>query len=128
MTVHDWLRRRHWLYRWVPVAAWMGLIFYLSAQPDLPHPQTGWVSLLFSSGAHAFMFGALAALWARGLAERPRASILAFCAAVVYALSDEFHQAFVPGRTPDPVDLACDAVGAVAGLWLWVLARRHSRT
>jgi VanZ family protein len=117
MSIQNWLRRRRWLHLWLPVVAWMALIFSLSAQRDLPHPEAHWASLLISGGAHAFMFGILAMLWARALVGRPRTC--AFCVTVLYALSDEFHQLFVPGRTADPVDLLCDALGALAGLWLW---------
>jgi VanZ family protein len=123
----NWLRRRRWLSRWLPVVGWMALIFYLSAQPDLPHPESGWADLLFASGAHAFVFGVLAMLLAWALAERPHNLLLAFCMAMLYAFSDEFHQAFVPGRTPDPIDLGFDGLGAVVGLWLWVQLRRRVR-
>jgi VanZ family protein len=117
MSVQNWLRRRPWLHLWMPVVAWMALIFFLSAQRNLPHPEVGWADLLISGGAHAFMFGVLAILWARALAGRPRA--FAFCVTALYALSDEFHQLFVPGRVADPVDLLFDGFGALVGLWLW---------
>lgn len=107
------------LRQWLPVVAWMGLIFYLSAQSELPQPAMGWGDALISSGAHAAVFGVLAVLLARALAGRQHATLLAFGLAALYALSDEFHQAFVPGRTPDPWDLACDAAGALLGLALW---------
>jgi VanZ family protein len=103
----------------------MGLIFYLSAQPDLPHPGTGWADLLFSSGAHVFVFGVLAVLWARALGARRHALWIAFALTALYALSDEFHQSFVPGRTPDPLDLLCDSFGAVVGLAAWRWWRRR---
>jgi VanZ family protein len=119
MTIRHWLRRHPAIYLWLPVLAWMGLIFYLSAQPDLPHPETGWADLLFSSTAHAVIFAVLAVLWARALGGRPRAWLLALVLTLLYALSDELHQAFVPGRTPDPLDLLCDGAGAALGLWCW---------
>jgi VanZ family protein len=125
MTARQWLRRHPVVYFWLPVVVWMGLIFYLSAQPDLPHPQSGWADLLVSSIAHAFMFAVLAVLWVRVLAERPRAWLLALILTWLYALSDEFHQAFVPGRTPDLLDLLCDGGGAMLGLWGWVRLRRR---
>lgn len=97
----------------------MALIFILSAQPDLPHPASGWMDLLISSAAHAFLFGVLALLLGWALAPYRRGLPFALLLATLYALSDEFHQAFVPGRHPDPLDLACDALGAVLGLALW---------
>ena len=112
-----------WL--WLPVLAWMGLIFFLSAQPDLPHPGAGWADLLFSSLAHAFVFGVLAVLLARALGQQRHGLLLALGLTLLYALSDEFHQAFVPGRHPDPLDLVCDGLGAVLalGVWAWWQAR-----
>jgi VanZ family protein len=125
MTTRDWLRQRPWLYRWPLVVAWMGLIFYLSAQPDLPNPGRGRLAELLSMGAHAAVFGVLALLWARALGHRSRGLLLPFVLTVLYALSDEFHQAFVPGRTPDPIDLLCDGLGALAGLWIWAQMQRR---
>ena len=126
MGTWRWLRRRPFVYLWLPLLAWMGLIFYLSAQPDLPHPDAGWLGLVLSSGAHAFVFGVLAVLWVRVLDGRRHALLVAFLLTMLYALSDEFHQAFVPGRYPDPWDLLCDALGAVLALTLWLMWRRRS--
>lgn len=119
MTAWRWLRRQPLLYLWLPVVAWMGLIYYLSAQPELPQPYPGWADLLISSLAHVFVFGVLAVLWVRALGLRRNAWLLAFTVTLLYALSDEFHQAFVPGRHPDLWDLACDAFGAAIGLTFW---------
>jgi VanZ family protein len=121
----QWLRRHPFLHLWLPLLAWMGLIFYLSAQPDLPHPHAGWADLLVSNGAHAFVFGVLAVLWARALGERPQTLLIALALTLLYALSDEFHQAFVPGRHPDPWDLIFDGLGAAVGLGLWIRWKRR---
>jgi VanZ family protein len=102
----------------------MALIFVLSAQPDLPHPDSGWLDLLISSGAHILVFGVLALLLAWALGEWPGGLRLALFLALLYALSDEFHQAFVPGRHPDPLDLFWDAVGALIGLGFWAWLHR----
>jgi VanZ family protein len=124
------LRLRAWLdgtpprYRWLAVAGWMALIFLLSAQPDLPHPGSSWLDLLISSGAHVLVFGVLAFVLAWALGERPGGLPLAFVLALVYALTDESHQMFVPGRHADPMDLLWDAVGALIGLGLWAWLRR----
>jgi len=125
VTAWQWLQRRPVLYLWLPVVAWMGVIFFLSAQPDLPQPGTGWADWLISSMAHTLMFGVLALLWMRALGERRHAWLLAFSLSALYALSDEFHQAFVPGRTPDPWDLLFDGFGAALGLLLWAWWQRR---
>jgi VanZ family protein len=125
VTAWRWLRRQPVLYLWLPLLVWMGLIYYLSAQPDLPQAGMGWADLLISSLAHVSVFGALAVLWARALGSRRHAWLLAFTLTVLYALSDEFHQSFVPGRKPDPWDLLCDAFGAAMGLLAWTWWRRR---
>ena len=119
MAAWQWLRGRPFLYLWMPLLAWMGLIFWLSAQPDLPHPEMGWADQVFSSGAHAFVFGVLAVLWLRALGGRRHAWLVALALTALYALSDEFHQMFVPGRLADPWDLLCDGAGAALALILW---------
>lgn len=113
------------LWRWLPPVAWMGLIFYLSAQPDLPHPSMGWLGWVINSAAHTFVFAVLAILWARALGQGLRSWFVAVTLTVLYALSDEFHQSFVPGRHADPLDLAFDALGAALGLAGWICLQRR---
>ena len=60
--------------RWLPLIAWMTLIFWLSAQPVVPHPgrAIGLGDHLVDYVAHAVLFGVLAlcAWWALGLILR----------------------------------------------------------
>lgn len=71
------------------------------------------------------MLGALAVMAVRGrLTPRGALVVLALCA--LYAWSDEFHQAFVPGRTPDTADWAVDAIGAAVGICAVLLVRMAS--
>ena len=35
---------------------------------------------------------------------------------VLYAASDEFHQSFVPGRSPSIVDVGIDSLGVLTGI------------
>ena len=75
--------------------------------------------LLGVSAAHAF-------LWKRVKAARVFPVIFAGC--MIYALSDEFHQLFVPGRAFQLSDLGLDAVGITAGLliyWFVTLDRQN---
>jgi len=35
---------------------------------------------------------------------------------VLYGISDEYHQSFVPGRSPDLLDIRNDTIGAVLAM------------
>jgi VanZ family protein len=132
------------LVRVAPAVVWAGVIFYLSAQPNLGTP-SAIVALLRESGvppetyelidylvrkaAHFTEYAILAVLihHALGLVSgwsAQRRVAVAWALAVLYAASDEFHQSFVPGRGPAVTDVVIDACGALAGLLLWrILAR-----
>jgi VanZ family protein len=58
-----------------------------------------------------------------------RLSLWAITLTAIYAASDELHQAFVPGRTPDIKDWAVDVAGAflVAGIIYLLRALRSRR-
>jgi VanZ family protein len=49
-------------------------------------------------------------------AWRLRTAFWAVLTAGVYALTDEYHQAFVPGRTASPLDCGIDTLGAALGM------------
>lgn len=123
---------QHRLLGWLPAAAWLTMIFVLSAQPALPSPPG-----VNDKQAHAFTYGVLAVLLLMGLVEwrwravTRRVLLTAFLLAVAYGVSDELHQRFVPGRTPEVADIVADAVGAAlamgaAGAWAILLGRRRT--
>jgi Predicted integral membrane protein len=47
---------------------------------------------------------------------------------LLYAMTDEFHQLFVPGRAGRVTDVLIDATGALAGCLLMFLVFRHRRS
>ena len=111
--------------RWLAVAGWMALIFFLSSQPQLPSAPDPWADLLFKKGAHFTVYAVLAVLFRRALPEGRWIWALAWMFAVLYAASDEWHQSFVPGRHPQLTDVLIDACGAATGLLiLWRRQRR----
>jgi VanZ family protein len=69
--------------------------------------------------AHFTEYLILALLVARALRTngewRPRHAVLAVLFATAYAMTDEVHQLFVPGRTAAATDVLIDATGALAG-------------
>lgn len=116
-----------WLGRWLPVAAWMGFIFFLSAQLSLPSPEEDWLEELLSIAGHFTVYVVLALLVSRATAPEGHLSkwnkilVIGWCAA--YALSDEWHQSFVPGRDASVFDLAVDVLGVLGGLRVYVSRR-----
>ncbi len=120
--------------RFLPPVAMMGLIFFLSAQPDL-NSGLGVFDLIGRKMVHAAEYGILWWLWLRALRfDHPWVAAL-ICLA--YSASDEYHQTFVEGRHGTPVDMAFDmtgvalAAGAYYGLWRaprrWLRERRRRR-
>ena len=115
--------------RLLPAAAWMGLIFVLSSHSQLPDPLG---PNLTAVAGHLFAYGVLAILLWWGLVSWGHSPgwrlSLAFIGAVVYGLTDEWHQSFVPGRDPTLLDVVIDGVGAVVGVSVvHLLARRRSK-
>jgi len=117
---------------WLPVAVWMGLIFYLSSISGLAVGE-GVVDFWTRKPAHVFEYAVLLILIARALrGSNFRFSIfnyqlgtllLAFLLSFFYAISDEFHQLFVPLREGKISDLGFDLLGILVG----VLFLRFSR-
>jgi VanZ family protein len=120
-----WLRR---LALFVALA-WLVVLFYLSHQPILPVPM---VFSFQDKVVHALAYGVLAALLLA--ARRPgadgysRAQILgSILIASLYGITDEWHQSFVPARSPDFWDWVADTTGAVIAVLLIAHVIRRRR-
>jgi VanZ family protein len=99
---------------WLPPVAWAALIFALSSIPDLSTGLGTWDTVLRKL-AHMVEYAVLGLLVARALGR----DLPAFLGAVAYAVTDEVHQHFVPGRHASPVDVAIDSVGIAVGVLVW---------
>jgi VanZ family protein len=102
---------------WLPTLAFMALIFYLSSIPgqDLEPP----VSDIMLHLAVYFILALLVLFsLSKGLFRSVpgRIYLLAFFITVVYGLSDEWHQAFTPGRHPSLKDLFVDGAAALLAM------------
>lgn len=128
------------LLSWVLVIAWMALIFYVSSDNTWT-AITGppFVRALRKSG-HIFEYSVLALLVGRALmtvwsargeiATRTvllRTWRLGVVICTLYAISDEVHQSFVPGRFGHPADVLIDALSATAALGIWYIIRIHKK-
>lgn len=113
---------RRLLALWVPVVAFMALLFVLSEQRQLP--------VVVDAGdkvMHATAYAALGLLALRATHGGVRrltwgAAVMAALLTIGYGALDEFHQSFVPGRDPSVWDLAADAVGAGLALAAYAAA------
>jgi VanZ family protein len=112
-----------------PPLALMGLIYFLSAQPDL-NSGLGLVDTIGRKILHMTEYGLLWWLWCRAFGFGLRAAIAAAAITLAYAATDEFHQTFVHGRNGSPIDWGIDAAG-VAVAWaltvVWARSRVASR-
>lgn len=116
------------LLSWGPALAWAAFIFYLSSQVWDDAPVTFQVN---DKVAHVLLYGVfgVALAWGARRLHGRRVHILIMALGLLYALSDEWHQSFVPMRTPSAGDLVADALGIVAGYLVmsWILRAREKR-
>ena len=115
--------------RMVPLAAAMGTIFLLSHQPGnrLSLPPFPGIDKI----GHMMIYGTLAgtailAFSARQKDTRPQRVMfltVAFC--LLYGISDEFHQSFIPGRSASVLDVVADCGGAAMVSFFWARRRRR---
>ena len=105
----------------------MAIIFILSSQSDIPGPPDPLLDRIFKKSAHAIGYGMLAISYAWALAGRGRVLSFALCLTILYAISDEWHQTFVPNRFGSPLDVLIDSVGASVGLYVWSRTEQANR-
>jgi VanZ family protein len=116
------------LRRWFPALIIMGVIFLASSIPADLLPNAGKFDLPVKKTGHFTGYALLALGIMRGLQNgKPKKwyLVLLFCG--LYAVSDEFHQSFVSGRHPSPIDVGIDLLGSSFGLmlFLWLTPLRR---
>lgn len=104
----------------------MSLIFFLSHLPgkDLHLPNIINIDKLLHCLAYSVLglgyLISLPPLWWQRYRGLVAGSVVLFC--LLYGVSDEFHQSFVPGRSVSGVDVVADVVGGIVALlvfWGW---------
>jgi VanZ family protein len=108
------------------------LIFAVSAIPNITLPSLG---LTFEDKILHFIeysifsfFLFLAFFTSRRESLREKAFLLSSLIGIAYALSDEIHQKFVPGRHCDVFDFSADCLGIVViQMAVWFYLRRKRR-
>ena len=106
----------------------MAVIFGFSSLPSRELPNFGLFDLIVKKGAHVLGYALLAFAFWYGLRFEKHLWWLALLFVLVYAVTDEFHQSFVPGRHPSWVDvLVFDGGGAALALFLFSRIRKRMR-
>ena len=139
VSVPEPQRRRLW--RYGPLILWAALIFIGSTDllsssntgavlvrpvlwlfPHLSEANLRTIHLVVRKGGHFTEYAILALLAARAFRTSGRELLrqrwfwVSLLLVVVYALSDEFHQSFVPSRTASIYDSMVDSLGGVVAL------------
>lgn len=127
----------HWR---VALFIWMGAIFVFSSSllssentavflfVDPTTKPAKITNFFIRKSAHIAEYAILAYLWFRSLWTKPGRFIpcvrWSMLLSILYAMSDEWHQTFVPGREGTLIDVVLDATGvAMMGLVLWSAKR-----
>lgn len=73
-------------------------------------------SFIVRKSAHFCEYALMGFLWYLWLREQKFAPLLALGATAAYAVTDELHQSFVPGRSCELRDVLVDSGGAACGI------------
>lgn len=114
--------------RMVPMITVMGTIFFFSHQPgdQLNLPSIPFLDKI----VHLLLYGLLAAtiLYVPSgdtRRQKPKTvCAVALLISLLYGISDEYHQSFIPGRDASVGDLAADLLGIIIVLAAWLHLRK----
>jgi VanZ family protein len=108
----------------------MVLIFLASNTPGRDLPIFGYSDLVAKKGGHVVGYALLGLAYLYAMTPRgfvaSRAAWIAVMLATCFALSDEIHQVYIPGRGASARDVLIDAAGATLGVGLRLRSQRRS--
>lgn len=110
------------LKNWLMVIIWAAFIFFLSHQPGLKSGFPQIWDLVLRKLAHIAEYFVLNVLFIKSFKNynlsRKKILILSFVFALLYAISDEYHQSFIFGRQGAARDVMIDSVGILLSTYL----------
>jgi VanZ like family len=109
---------KHPIMKLLPALLMMTTIYLFSARHSA-NEHFDLLRYIVYKGGHVIGYAMLTlSLW-RGFDFSSKRIWLAWLLAVLYAITDEYHQSFVPGRHPAIFDIAVyDNLGALISVWL----------
>jgi VanZ family protein len=148
-------RARSWsrVRRYAPLVVWMGVIFFASTGefsasntsriigpllkwlfPDISEENLLLAHYITRKVAHFTEYAILAWLAARAFNTSSRSMLrrhwflISLLLVIIYSLSDEYHQSFVPSRTGTIYDSFIDMSGGLTALILYALWQKRAVT
>jgi VanZ family protein len=134
---------------WASVVLWAGLIFWFSTasfgasstsrviepiptwiMPSISPDQLTSIHFSIRKLGHLSEYFIFAVLLSRALVREFeslsgwRGVVITFLLVSLYAVSDEWHQSFVPGRTASSADVMLDSAGGFCGVMSFTAIRR----
>lgn len=107
--------------RWLAVILWASVIFTLSSVEQVTVSKLFFWDFLFKKFAHLSEYAILFILTFRATKEK---WLTSFMLILLFAISDEIHQSFVPGRNATVIDIGFDLTGAsIASYIIWKLTQ-----
>lgn len=103
---------------WLPAIIWMVIIFYLSARQKVTVSEDSLINFLVFKGLHMIEYAGLCFWLFRAFTSIIRKATLsekltlALFLTILYSVSDEIHQTFIPTREGITRDVAIDSIGA----------------
>jgi len=108
---------------WLPLFLWMLIIFLFSSRPTIQASTFDPVDFVIKKTAHLTEYAFLLVLLFRAIyltftdrLNRGKVENLAVFFSFIYAVSDEWHQSFISGRTATLRDILIDFIGIMIGL------------
>ena len=97
----------------------------IKSQKTIKYKYSDEIQLFVRKNAHYFLYltGGIilsAFFYAQNKANR-RYTLYTIVTGIVYSMTDEFHQKFVPGRTSSIKDVGIDSLGVITGVVIFIL-------
>jgi VanZ family protein len=146
------MRARRRIRRYAPLVIWMVFIFFASTAefsagntsriigpllrwlfPNISEEQLTLAHFITRKVAHFAEYAILAWLAARAFTTSSRQALrrqwflISLLLVIIYSLSDEYHQSFVPSRTGSIYDSLIDISGGLTALLIYALWRKRAR-
>jgi VanZ family protein len=116
------------IYKIVPMLIIMGTIFFLSSKPgdEIHLPSFAYSDLVAHMIAYAALGTTVCFAWKDDFRKNQplKACVFMVVFCLLYGISDEFHQYFVPGRSVSALDVCADTFGGVLASITWLFVKK----